>query len=242
MLCIKQQELFAWIKMQENNHKKNVRCSVEFLTANGTMEQCFNEWAPTFLYVILISYNMQNHRCGYWSAFLARIRMCGIYYLRLRSFWHLVDFSLTSPLPKLTLFSPFLRKPSSPKSDDSLTVNLTHDTEVYNAATGSLVLLFYAPLTVFNSHHLNSHLSFLLPQQSRHVSCCSCSNPLSSHHPCSNTHAGFMLWWPGHRCLCNCQHCSPVVDILFKFMCTHNMYVWAYCLCLSVTLLHVHCV
>ncbi|XP_068445118.1 platelet endothelial cell adhesion molecule isoform X2 [Clinocottus analis] len=28
-------------------------------------------------------------------------------------------------------------KPSSPKSDDSLTVNLTHDTEVYNAATGA---------------------------------------------------------------------------------------------------------
>lgn len=51
------------------------------------------------------------------------------------------DFFFSLPLLKLTLFSPFLRKPSSPKSDDSLTVNLTHDTEVYNAATGSLVLL-----------------------------------------------------------------------------------------------------
>ncbi|KAK5927138.1 hypothetical protein CgunFtcFv8_022656 [Champsocephalus gunnari] len=31
-------------------------------------------------------------------------------------------------------------KPSRPKSDDSLTVNLTHDTEVYNAATGAAPL------------------------------------------------------------------------------------------------------
>lgn len=53
----------------------------------------------------------------------------------------LVDFSLTSLLPELTLFSPFLRKPASPKSDDTFRVTLTHDTEVYNAPTGSLVLL-----------------------------------------------------------------------------------------------------
>jgi len=81
---------------------------------------------------------------------------------------------MTSLLPELTLFSPFLRKPSSPKSDDSLTVTLTHDTEVYNAAPGSLVLLFSCvSLTgLISLYHLMTP-PLPLPQHSYHVSCCS---------------------------------------------------------------------
>lgn len=89
---------------------------------------------------ISIGYNMQNHQDGYWSSLLACRRTYRVFMLGIL-FWHWLDISLTSLLPELTLFSPFLRKPSSPKSDDSLPVNLTYDTEVYNAATGSLVLL-----------------------------------------------------------------------------------------------------
>lgn len=88
-------------------------------------------------------------------------------------------------LPTLTLFSPFLRKPSSPKSDDSLTVTLTHDTAAYNTATGSSVLLFSCvPLTVLISRHLNSPPSW-------HVS--PHSSPFSSS-VCSNT---ALCRWPG---------------------------------------------
>ncbi|XP_014849178.1 PREDICTED: platelet endothelial cell adhesion molecule-like isoform X2 [Poecilia mexicana] len=59
-------------------------------------------------------------------------------------------------------------KPASPKSDDSLTVALTHDTEVYNAATGSLVFTVLLCVAYRPHQYLSSNKPLSHPKHSSH--------------------------------------------------------------------------
>ncbi len=63
--------------------------------------------------------------------------------------------------------SPFLRKPASPKSDDSLTLSLTHDTH-YSDHTGSLFIYIYIYIYMFflSTVIIHSIHSFTLVHQS----------------------------------------------------------------------------
>lgn len=168
--------------------------------------------------------------------------LCHSFWFVLFNIWIIWAFTffLGFMLHKLTLFSPFLRKPSSPKSDDSLAANLIHDKEFYNTDTGSLVLLFsYLPLTVLISHHPNSHWSSLLLQQSWHV------------FPAVVTAVHFhpticvLICMQGSSCIGHfCRYRMSlsllllVVNILFSSRVCTTYVFWAYCLHLSLTFLH----